>query len=97
MIDLEQRVLDLEKKVTDLELNINKSLSEIKESLVKICTTLEDNASNSDLKLIAKDVQINKEKIAKLENNQAKIVWTIIGAVLVLVGRAVIFYIKTNP
>lgn len=97
MIDLEQRVLDLEKKVTDLELNINKSLSEIKESLVEICTTLKDNASNSDLKLIEKDVRINAEKVKKLEDNQSKIVWVMVMAVIGLVGKAIIYYIQNNP
>jgi uncharacterized phage infection (PIP) family protein YhgE len=97
MVDLEQRVLDLEKKVSDLELNINKSLSEIKESLVEICTTLKDNASSSDLKLIEKDVNINKEEIKELKSNQSKIVWTIVLAVIGLVGKTVIYYLQNNP
>lgn len=97
MIDIEQRVADLEKKVTDLELNITKSLSEIKESLAEICTTLKDNASNSDLKLIEKDVGINTKDIKELKDNQNKIVWVIVLAVIGLVGKTVIYYIQNKP
>ena len=99
MADIEQRVLDLEKKVRDLEININNSLNEIKLSLTEITTTLRSNSNNGDLKneLIEKDVVNNTKRIGKLEDNQAKIIWTIVLGVIGLIGEAVIYYIQIKP
>lgn len=99
MADLEERVQKLEDKVKDLEININKSLAEIKISLSEIKTTLLGSTSSGDLKneLIEKDVKSNTKRIEGLESNQSKIVWTIVVAVLGIIGEAVIYYIQTKP
>ena len=96
MADLEDRVNKLEEKVRELEININKSLSDIKIALGEIKASLQGNSNTEDLKnnLIKKDVQNNTERISKLEGNQAKIVWTIILAVLGLIGEAVVYYLQ---
>lgn len=106
MADLEQRVENLENKVRELEININKSLNEIKISLTEIIASLKSNTDNGDLKnsLIEKDIQtnnikieMNTKKIEQLENNQSKIVWTIILAVIGVIGDAVYRYIQLKP
>lgn len=99
MADLEERVTNLENKVRELEININNSLNEIKIQLTEIANTLKSTTSNGDLKneLIEKDVQMNTKKIEKLENNQSKIVWTVILAVIGLIGEAVIYYLQNKP
>lgn len=98
MADIEQRVDKLEDKVAQLELNINSSLGDIKTDLTEIKTYVQTNSNNNDLKnnLIEKDVVNNTERIKKLEDNQAKIVWTIILAVIGIIGEAVLFYLKSE-
>ena len=99
MADIEERVDRLEEKVAKLEIDITKSLGEIKTDLHEIKSTLKGNSSEDDLKnkLIEKDIKSNNERITKLENNQAKIVWTIVLAVIGLVGKALIDYIQRMP
>ncbi len=99
MADLEERVQKLEDKVKDLEININKSLAEIKISLSEIKTTLLGSTSSGDLKneLIEKDVKSNTKRIDALEGNQNKIVWTIVLAVVGVVGEAVYYFIQIKP
>lgn len=98
MADIEQRVDKLEDKVARLELNINSSLGDIKTDLTEIKTYVQTNSNNNDLKnnLIEKDVVNNTERIKKLEDNQAKIVWTIILAVIGIIGETVLFYLKSK-
>lgn len=98
MADIEQRVDKLEDKVAQLELNINSSLGDIKTDLTEIKTYVQTNSNNNDLKnnLIEKDVANNTERIKKLEDNQAKIAWAIILAVIGIIGEAVLFYLKSK-
>ena len=99
MADLEERVTNLENKVRELEININNSLNDIKIQLTEIATALKSNTNSGDLKneLIEKDVRSNKDRIDKLEANQGKLAWTIILAVIGLIGEAVIYYIQNKP
>lgn len=98
MADLEERVYKLEEKVAKLELDINTSLGEIKTSLAEIKTYIKTDMEANDLKnnLISKDVVNNTTRITKLEENQNKIVWTIIVSVIGLIGEAVIFFMKNG-
>ena len=98
MADIAKRVDRLEEKVAQLELSINASLGDIKTDLTEIKSYVQNNSSNNDLKnnLIEKDVKNNAERIKKIEDNQSKIVWTVILAVIALVGEAVLFYIKSS-
>ena len=99
MADLEERVTNLENKVRELEININNSLNEIKIQLTEIATALKSNTNSGDLKneLIEKDVKKNTEDIKGLKDNQNKIVWTIVLAVIGLIGEAVVYYIQNKP
>lgn len=98
MADIEQRVDKLEDKVAQLELNINSSLGDIKTDLTEIKTYVQSNSNSNDLKnnLIEKDVVNNAERIKKLEENQSKIAWAIIMAVIGIIGEAVLFYLKSK-
>lgn len=99
MADLEGRVDKLEERVAKLEIDITKSLGEIKTDLNLIKGTLKGNSSEDDLKneLIKKDVKANGDRITKLENNQSKLAWTIILAVLGVLGEAVYYFIQNKP
>lgn len=99
MADLEGRVDKLEERVAKLEIDITKSLGEIKTDLNLIKGTLKGNSSEDDLKneLIKKDVKANGDRITKLENNQSKLAWTVILAVLAIIGEAVVYYIQNKP
>lgn len=98
MADLEQRVDRLEEKVSKLEITISKSLGEIQQDLTEIKTYMKKEDENSDLKnkVIEKDVLNNDKRISKLEDNQAKVVWSIVGAFLGLLIEAVTLYVKTK-
>lgn len=98
MADLEKRVDDLEKRMTNLENNINTSLFEIKTDVVEIKACIKGNTTSDDLKnqLIEKDVKKNTERLDKLESNHSKLIWTVIGEVVALIGAAVIAYLKTG-
>lgn len=98
MADIEKRVDKLEEKVAQLELNINHSLGDIKTDLTEIKSYVQNNSSNNDLKnnLIEKDVKNNAERIKKIEDNQSKIVWSIIMSIIGLIGEAILFYIKSS-
>lgn len=99
MADLETRVDDLEKKVARLEIDINKHLGDIQTSLTEIKTLLNTSSKDGDLKnqLIEKDVKRNGDRLDKLEGNQTKIVWTIILAVLGVIGEAIYYFIQNKP
>jgi len=98
MADLEQRVDKLEEKVSKLELDIKASLGDIQTDLTEIKTYMKKEDENSDLKnkVIEKDVANNDKRISKLEENQGKVVWSIVGAFLGLLIEAVTLYIKTK-
>ena len=99
MADLESRVEKVEEKIRELELSINKSLSDIKVSLTEIKTSLQSNTSSEDLKndMIKKDVENLEKRTKQLEDNQSKIIWTVVLGVLALVGRTVVYFIQNMP
>lgn len=96
MADLESRVEKLEEKIQKIELNITGSLNELKLDMIEIKDCLKSNSNDGDLKnqLIAKDVERNTARIKKLENNQMKFVWLIIGEVVATIGAAIVAAIK---
>ena len=59
---------------------------------------MKDTTKIDDLKnaVINKDVERNAARITKLENNQNKLVWTIIIEVIGIIGAAVIAYLKMS-
>jgi hypothetical protein len=89
MVDLEERVNELEKKVNKLELDINTSLSDIKIDLTEIKAVLKnsDNAGELKNEVIKKDVDSNTNRIAKLENNQSKLLWIVIGEIVAIISN----------
>lgn len=96
MADLESRVEKLEEKIQKIELNITGSLNELKLDMIEIKDCLKSNSNDGDLKnqLIVKDVERNTARIKKLENNQMKFVWLIIGEVVATIGAAIVAAIK---
>lgn len=96
MADLESRVEKLEEKIQKIELNITGSLNELKLDMIEIKDCLKSNSNDGELKnqLIEKDVQRNTARIKKLENNQMKFVWLIIGEVVATIGAAIVAAIK---
>lgn len=98
MADLEQRVDKLEEKVAKLELDIKTALGDIQTNLTEIKTYMRKEDENSDLKnkVIEKDVANNDKRISKLEDNQSKVAWAIIGAFIGLLIEAVTLYIRTK-
>lgn len=91
MADIEQRVDKLEEKVDQLEKDINSSLGDIKGELVEIKGLVQKDTSVSELK-----IDRNTERIRRLEDNQTKVVWVIIGEVVAIVTGAVKFYLMSQ-
>lgn len=105
MADLESRVEHLEKEIPELRERISQiqneihgSLSTIQNDVVEIKQLMKDTTKIDDLKnvVINKDVERNTARITKLENNQNKLVWTVIIEVIGLIGAAVIAYLKMS-
>lgn len=105
MADLETRVEHLEKEIPELRKQINEiqneihgSLSTIQNDVVEIKQLMKDTTKIDDLKniVINKDVERNTARIKKLEDNQNKLVWTIIVEVIGVIGAAVITYLKMS-
>lgn len=105
MADLESRVEHLEKEIPELRERISQiqneihgSLSTIQNDVVEIKQLMKDTTKIDDLKnvVINKDVERNTARITKLENNQNKLVWTVIIEVIGLIGAAVITYLKMS-
>ena len=105
MADLESRVEHLEKEIPELRKQISEiqneihgSLSTIQNDVVEIKQLMKDTTKIDDLKnaVINKDVERNTARITKLENNQNKLVWTIIIEVIGIIGAAVIAYLKMS-
>lgn len=103
MENLEKRVDRIEKElskqreeINKIQTEINGSLSNIQNDLTEIKQCIKDNNKIDDLKngLIEKDVERNTARIQKLENNQNKLVWTIIVEVIGLVGAATFYFLK---
>jgi predicted nucleic acid-binding Zn-ribbon protein len=105
MADLESRVENLEKEIPELRKQINEiqneihgSLSTIQNDVVEIKQLMKDTTKIDELKnaIINKDVERNTSRIIKLENNQSKLVWTIIIEVIGVIGAAVMAYLKMS-
>ena len=81
MADLETRVEKLENEFFELKLHINSSLSEIHTDVAEIKSLVKNNDDTGELKneIIKKDVTSNTARIKKLEGNQNKLVWLLIG------------------
>lgn len=96
MADLEQRVDKLEEKVSKMEIELNSSLKDIQADVKEIKSCITGNNDNSDLKnqLIEKDVKSNTARIKRLENNQSKVVWALLGELFAVVSAAVVAAIK---
>lgn len=95
---IEERVDKLEKKFEELEKNLNDSLVEIKSDLVEIKSSLKNLDNIGDLKneSIKKDIKSNSIRIKKLEDIVSKLTWTIILAVVGIVGEAVYYFIQNG-
>lgn len=95
---IEERVDKLEQKFDELEKSLNNSLLDIKSDLAEIKSCLKNSDNVGDLKneAIKKDIKSNSIRIKKLEDNQSKIVWTIILAVIGIVGEAVYYFIQNG-
>lgn len=103
MENLEKRVDKIEKELSEqkkeimkIQLEIHGSLSKIQTDVIEIKQCIKDNNKIDDLKngLIEKDVERNTARIQKLENNQNKLVWTVIVEVIGLVGAATLYFLK---
>lgn len=103
MENLEKRVDKIEKElskqreeINKIQTEINGSLSNIQNDLTEIKQCIKDNNKIDDLKngLIEKDVERNTARIQKLENNQNKLVWSIIVEIIGLVGAATLYFLK---
>lgn len=103
MENLEKRVDRIEKElskqreeINKIQTEINGSLSNIQNDLTEIKQCIKDNNKIDDLKngLIEKDVERNTARIQKLENNQNKLVWSIIVEIIGLVGAATLYFLK---
>lgn len=106
---LEEKLPQLENKINEIQDEIHGSLSDIKTDVVEIKQLMKDAKQIDELKsrlidkeiekkseVFSKDVERNTARITKLENNQAKLVWTIIIEVIGVIGAAVIAYIKMS-
>jgi len=95
---IEERVDKLEKKFEELEKSLNDSLTSIKEDLVEIKSCVKNIDSIGDLKneSIKKDIKSNSIRIKKLEDIQSKLLWTVVLAVLGVVGEAVYYFIQNG-
>lgn len=96
MADLESRVDKLETEVQNLKLDTNRHLVTIQADVKEIKSSLTSSTENEALRkqIIANEVDSNKERIKKLEDNQSKLVWTIIIEVIGVIGAAVIAYLR---
>lgn len=102
MVDIEEVKKDvdnLKEKVAKIELNITQSLGDIKADLTEIKTFMQNNTKTDELKnkMIEQKVDKNTEDIKEIKGNQGKIIWTVVLAIIALVGRAVIYYIQNTP
>lgn len=96
MADLESRVDKLETEVQNLKLDMGRHLTTIQADVKEIKNALNGNVENETLRkqIISNEVASNKERIKKLEDNQSKLVWTIIIEVIGVIGTAVVAYLK---
>lgn len=106
---LEEELPKLKEQISEIQSEIHGSLSDIKTDVVEIKQLMKDKKQIEDLeqklikseiekesKVFSKDVERNTARIIKLENNQSKLVWTIIIEVIGVIGAAVIAYLKMS-
>lgn len=91
MADLEKRVEKLETEFIELKLHINSSLAEIHADVSEIKNLVKNNDDTGELKneIIKKDVISNTARIKKLENNQSKLIWLLIGELAGIIASVV--------
>lgn len=107
--NLEKELPKIRDQINGIQNEIHGSLTGISASVAEIKQLIEDQKKIDSLesKLIekeverksdvfAKDVERNTARITKLENNQSKLVWTIILEVLGVIGAAVVAYLKMS-
>lgn len=82
-----ERIDKMEKRQDELEEKLNTTLSEMKSDLAIIKERTNHINEDSDLKneVLKKDIDNNNKRIEKLENNQQKLVWAVIGEFLALI------------
>ena len=82
-----ERIDKIEKRQDELEEKLNTTLSEMKSDLAIIKERTNHINEDSDLKneVLKKDIDNNNKRIEKLENNQQKLVWAVIGEFLALI------------
>lgn len=106
---LEEELPKIKEQINEIQNEIHGSLSDIKTDVVEIKQLMKDTKQIDELKtrlidkeiekkseVFSKDVERNTARITKLENNQAKLVWTIIIEVIGVIGAAVIAYLKMS-
>lgn len=106
---IEKELPEIKKQITKIQGEIYGSLSDIKSDVVEIKQLMKDTKQIDDLRnaliekevekkseVFSKDVERNTARIVKLENNQNKLVWTLVIEVLGVVGAAVIAYLKMS-
>ena len=97
--ELTKKVDELEKKVNKIELDTTKALGDIKVGLAEIKALImkDKETGNKDNDIIMDKVKSNTDRITKIENIISKIVWTIVGGDIVVLGGAIIFYLQHKP
>ena len=106
---LEEELPKLKEQISEIQNEIHGSLSDIKTDVVEIKQLMKDTKQIDDLKnqlidkeierkseVFAKDVERNTARIVKLENNQNKLVWTVIIEIIGVIGAAVMAYLKMS-
>lgn len=106
---IEEKLPRLENKINEIQNEIHGSLADIKTDVVEIKQLMKDTKQIDELRnqlidkeiekkseVFSKDVERNTARITKLENNQSKLVWTIIIEVIGVIGAAVIAYLKMS-
>lgn len=107
--NLEKEIPKLRDQISEIQNEIHGSLSTIQNDVVEIKQLMKDQKKidalesklieskiDQESKVFAKDVERNTARITKLENNQSKLVWTLIAEVIGVIGAAVIAYLKMS-
>lgn len=90
-----ERIDRIEKRQDEIEGKLNTTLLEIQSDIGIIKEKLNHINNDNDLKneVMKKDIENNNNRITKLENNQSKLVWAVVGEFLALIfsiGKAVL-------
>ncbi len=107
--NLEKEIPELRKQITEIQGEIHGSLSTIQNDVIEIKQLMKDQKQIDNLeqklikseiekesKVFSKDIERNTARITKLENNQNKLVWTVIVEVIGVIGAAVMAYLKLS-